>query len=242
MLSNFVVDNIEAEYSLIHFCTLLNLKLSLLINTHQNIVLSSSCLTSHINSGKEFKTFLRTKSTVSLESIDKLVDEFKAFTTRASFQLPKLIFIDLDNTLWHGIISDSFSDIRIGGHDPVGEAYFYFQKYLKKLSTTGVLLAIVSKNDYSLVESFFSQNPEMPLNLHDFVACEASWGAKSDSISKILKSLNIRSQDCAFIDDSPHERSEVNQSFPDLRVLSPPEMYMNVYLLFKSFTLLTAYN
>jgi FkbH-like protein len=98
----------------------------------------------------------------------------------------------------------------------------HIQLYLKELSKSGVLLAIVSKNDKALVAEFFAKRSDMPLSLADFVACEASWDRKSSTIGRILKTLKLRAQDCAFLDDSVHERAEVASVLPEIRLLDIP--------------------
>jgi len=204
------------------FCDSFNNSLCMLrINDH-DIEISDVILAQPINDEKSYKTYLRTKTYTPLSKWQALSDEFIRFIYAVKNSLPKLIFVDLDNTLWEGVISESFQEIRIGGHDPVGEAYMHIQLYLKELSKSGVLLAIVSKNDAALVSEFFEKRSDMPLSLADFVTCEASWDRKSCTIERILKTLRLRAQDCALLDDSVHERAEVAAVFPEIRLLDVP--------------------
>ena len=222
MVNNYVLSLVPQVNDQLEFCKTINDALFSRLRCFPNVAMSRSCLTIPIRDSKVYKTYLRIRSTASVESCKILVAEFKDFFSRTTISLPKLIFVDLDNTLWGGIISESFENIRLGGHDPIGEAYIHIQTYLKRLASKGILLAIVSKNDPRLVEEFFNAHGEMPLSLDNFVAHRAGWEPKSSYIADILKSLNLRSADCAFLDDSLHERSEVSQAFPDLRILSMP--------------------
>ena len=99
-------------------------------------------------------------------SIEKLYFIHKKIDSYHGGKSIKLIITDLDNTLWGGVIGDEdHGSIKIGGHDPIGEAYFHFQLLLKNLKDSGILLAICSKNDLSTVKEFFYSRPDMPLKL-----------------------------------------------------------------------------
>ena len=88
----------------------------------------------------------------------------------------KLIITDLDNTLWGGVIGDmEFGQINLGGHNATGENYSLFQSKLKFLKEMGILLAVSTKNEKSLVESFINDSDEMVLKISDFVSIEANW-------------------------------------------------------------------
>jgi FkbH-like protein len=131
----------------------------------------------------------------------------------------KLIVVDLDDTLWGGVIGDEgIEGIRLGGHDPVGESFVDFQKYLKILKDNGILLAIASKNTREIVEAAFNKHPEMVLKLSDFVDMRIDWNDKADNIKSIIKKLNIGEQSVMFIDDNPIERDRVRYVLPEVSV------------------------
>jgi FkbH-like protein len=131
----------------------------------------------------------------------------------------KVIVLDLDNTLWGGILGDAGADgIQIGGHDPSGEAYLQFQTELKRLSRQGVMLAVVSKNDEAIAIEVIDQHPEMLLRPRDFAAWRINWADKAQNIVEVMRDLNLGLDSAVFIDDSPHERSRVRQALPEVLV------------------------
>lgn len=134
--------------------------------------------------------------------------------------LRKLIAVDLDNTLWGGVLGENgFDEIRIGGHDPLGECYQYIQRLLKAYVDRGGLLAILSKNDLDDVMYVLNNHPEMLLTSTDFVAIEANWNDKSANIQKIAKNLNLGTDSFVFIDDSPIERIKMEEANLGIKVL-----------------------
>ncbi|NCB38754.1 MAG: HAD-IIIC family phosphatase [Erysipelotrichia bacterium] len=139
-------------------------------------------------------------------------------------QARKLIILDLDNTIWGGIIGETGKEnLRLGGHDPVGESFVDFQKALKALKTRGILLAIVSKNDENIAIDAISSHPEMILQLNDFVGWRINWKDKAENILELASELNIGLQSIVFIDDSPNERSRVREAISEVEVPDWPE-------------------
>lgn len=136
----------------------------------------------------------------------------------------KCVVIDLDNTLWGGVVGDDGPErIVIGEGDPQGEAYAAFQRYLLQLRQRGVMLAVCSKNDARTAEAPFVMRPEMVLRRKDFVAFHANWRPKSENIRDIAAALNIGLDAIVFVDDNPAEREEVRQALPDVRIVEPGE-------------------
>jgi FkbH-like protein len=135
----------------------------------------------------------------------------------------RCIVLDLDNTLWGGVIGDDGLDgIRLGG-GPEGEAYQEFQRTLKALSGRGVILAVCSKNDPKIAREPFLQHPEMILKLEDFAVFEASWEAKSAAIQRVAQLLDLGMSSLTFVDDNPYEREQVRTAFPDVDVVELPD-------------------
>jgi len=131
----------------------------------------------------------------------------------------KLIVLDLDDTLWGGIVGDvGWQQLRLGGHDMVGEAYCDFQSALKALKKRGILLAIVSKNEEATALEAIRSSPEMILRLDDFVAWRINWDDKAKNILEIAKELNLGLQSVVFIDDNSAERDRVRAALPELLV------------------------
>ncbi|HEX4004997.1 MAG TPA: HAD-IIIC family phosphatase [Acidobacteriaceae bacterium] len=128
----------------------------------------------------------------------------------------KCLVLDLDNTLWGGVIGDDgVHNLVLGPDTAVGEAYVDFQRYLKCLKERGVLLAVCSKNDPENAKEGFS-HPDSILKLDDFSAFQANWGPKPDSIRAIAAELNIGLDSMVFLDDNPAERALVSDQLPEV--------------------------
>lgn len=146
---------------------------------------------------------------------DTIIDSIRTLTSNNK----KLIIVDLDNTLWGGLIGElTFEGINIGGHNYLGEAFKDFQKGLLRLHNKGVLLAIVSKNDEVIAMEAFEKNPEMILKKEHFVAMEINWNDKATNIIKIAREVNIGLDSLVFIDDNPVEREQVKILLPEVDV------------------------
>jgi FkbH-like protein len=132
----------------------------------------------------------------------------------------KVICIDLDNTLWRGEIGElELNEIELGGITPRGRGYKMVQQALLKLKNSGILLAVVSKNDRDVVSYVLKTHPEMVLCEEDFVKIYADWGPKSESIANLSKELGIHISDFLYLDDSAQEIAEVRYRFPEISVL-----------------------
>ncbi len=132
----------------------------------------------------------------------------------------RLVILDLDNTLWGGVIGDMGPEgIQLGGSYP-GNIYKDIQKIFYSLMHKGVVLAVCSKNTESVVIDYFNSD-EMVLKLDDFVSFKVNWDQKSHNIVKIAKEVGIGFNNICFIDDSKFERDEVKSALPSLIV---PEM------------------
>lgn len=142
-------------------------------------------------------------------------------TTRG--RLIKCVVLDLDNTLWGGVVGDSgIEGIEVGGIG-VGESFERFQRYLKQLKERGLILAVCSKNDPEVAVQPFRNHSGMVLREDDIAVFVANWNAKSANIEHIIKVLNIGADSVMFVDDSPFERNEVRQALPAVVVPEMPE-------------------
>lgn len=129
----------------------------------------------------------------------------------------KVLAVDLDNTLWGGVIAeDGVEGIELGDSSPRGEAFKAFQKYLLSLSERGVLLAVCSKNDHARVIEVFEKHPEMVLRLEHFAAFKANWNPKSDNLQQIADELRVGLDSFVFADDNPAEIEIVRQFQPQV--------------------------
>ena len=141
----------------------------------------------------------------------------------------KLIILDADNTLWNGIIGENeIKDINIK-KTGVEKNFYFFQKYLKELKENGIILALCSKNNLSDIKKFFkAKQKKMPLSIKDFSNLKVNWQPKSENIKKMLKELNISSENSIFVDDSKFEILEVKNTLPNLDTLLVPKLNLRI--------------
>ena len=133
----------------------------------------------------------------------------------------KCLVLDLDNTLWGGVVGDDgWAGIRLE-NDPEGEAFVAFQDYLKSLVVRGIVLAVCSKNEEAVAREPFLRHPAMRLRLEDIVVFRANWKSKVDNLREIASCLNIGLDALVFVDDNPAERELVRSHLPEVAV---PEM------------------
>lgn len=136
----------------------------------------------------------------------------------------KLIMVDLDDTLWGGIVGDvGWQNLVLGGHHHLGEAYVDFQQGLKSLKNRGILLAIVSKNEEQVALEAIRKHPEMVLKLEDFAGWRINWHDKVENVLDLMTELNLGPQSAVFIDDNPVERARVAESLPEVFVPDWPK-------------------
>ena len=143
----------------------------------------------------------------------------------ARAQARKCLVLDLDNTLWGGVVGEEGpAGVKIGPGDPEGEAFLDFHHRLKALQAQGVILAICSKNNPGDVAELFDSRPEIPLRITDFAAVEISWEPKHEGLRKIAAALNLGTDSLMFMDDNPAEISLIQQMLPEVKaVLLPPD-------------------
>ena len=140
-----------------------------------------------------------------------------------SFAPCKCLVIDLDNTLWGGVVGEDGVDGIALGEDYPGNVYKDFQRKLSSLRDQGVLLAIASKNNESDALEVFQQHSDSILRVEDFAAREIHWLDKATSLASIATTLNISTDALAFFDDSPVEREWVRTKMPEVTVIDVPD-------------------
>lgn len=130
----------------------------------------------------------------------------------------KGLILDMDNTLWGGVIGDDgIEGIKIGTETAVSESYLKFQRYILELKSRGIMLSVASKNDIDNALNGLSHKDSL-LSKEDFISIQANWNPKPNSISEIAKDLNIGLDSLVFIDDNPSERDIVRQMQPAVSV------------------------
>jgi len=131
----------------------------------------------------------------------------------------KLIIVDLDDTLWGGIVGEAgWENLVLGGHHHLGEAFADFQHALKSMQNRGIILAIVSKNEEAVALEAIRKHPEMVLKLEDFSGWRINWQDKVQNIIDLMTELNLGPQSAVFIDDNAVERARVKESLPEVLV------------------------
>ena len=135
----------------------------------------------------------------------------------------KCLVLDLDNTLWGGVIGDDGLDGIHLGMKADGEAFVAFQAWLKTMKERGVILAVVSKNEEANAREPFEKHPDMRLRLDDIAVFRANWNDKVGNIREIAQVLNIGLDSLVFVDDNPAEREIVRQFLPMVAVPELPK-------------------
>jgi len=163
-----------------------------------------------------FQNYLFGDIKISLDYIPYLANEFMPYIISFLGLTKKCIVVDLDNTLWGGIVGeDGFDGIRLGPQPP-GNAFVEFQKYLKALSQRGILLAINSKNNFDDAIQVIREHPFMILTESDFSCIKINWNNKASNMQEISKELNIGLDSFVFFDDDPINRELIRESMPEI--------------------------
>lgn len=143
-----------------------------------------------------------------------VIDVIKAMAGK----IKKCIILDLDNTLWGGVIGDDgLGGIEIGELGK-GHVFTNLQRWFKQLKDYGIILAVCSKNDEDIAKEPFEKHEEMVLSLSDISLFVANWNDKASNIKMIQESLNIGMDSIVFLDDNPFERNLIKEKFPDIEV------------------------
>jgi FkbH-like protein len=159
----------------------------------------------------------------TLPYLDWLAEAVIGIVRSQQGRFMKCVVLDLDNTLWGGIIGDDgLEGIQIGALG-IGKAFTRLQKWLRELARRGIILAVCSKNDEEVAKEVFLQHEEMVLRLDDISVFVANWESKADNIARIQKILNIGFDSMVFLDDNPAEREIVRQHLPQVVVPELPE-------------------
>ncbi len=155
-------------------------------------------------------------SKIGFESIAR---EIKLLINTYKFGSKKVLVLDMDNTLWGGIIGED--EIKLS-NDGIGKIYLDFQKKIKKLKNLGILLAVCSKNNYK--DGIKGLNHiNSVLKEDDFIIKKINWNDKASNINEIISELNLGASSLVFIDDNPVEREYVQSVFPDINIPNFPQ-------------------
>lgn len=169
-------------------------------------------------------SYFLTKQGFNMDYMGPVAAEMTRMIKAVSGHTNKCLVLDLDNTLWGGVVGDDGAmGIEIDPHNPLGEAYRHFQSYCLELKKRGVILAVNSKNDEDIAKEPFLKNPDMILKLDDIACFVANWNDKASNMSYIAKSLNIGIDTLVFFDDNPAEREIIRKFCPEVTVIDVPD-------------------
>jgi FkbH-like protein len=168
------------------------------------------------------KQFLFGDIKISLDFIPYLVNDLMGYVIATLGISKRCIVLDLDNTLWGGIIGeDEFDGIKLGS-DPSGKAFVEFQKYLLGLHNRGILLAINSKNNFDDAIKVIEEHPDMILKKEHFASIKINWNDKVSNIKEISDELNFGLENFVFFDDDPLNREFMKSSLPQVLTVDLP--------------------
>jgi len=161
----------------------------------------------------------KAKLPASLDSTPLYAEHICRLLGAARGKARKCLVLDLDNTLWGGVIGDDGIDgISLGQNSAAGEAFVAFQRFILDLRRRGVILAVCSKNEEANARLPFRDHPEMVLKEDHIAVFTANWSDKANNIREIAATLNIGTDSLVFLDDNPVERGQVREVLPEVAV------------------------
>lgn len=168
--------------------------------------------------------YTTTEMILSLDAVPYVASRVMDVICAIQGKFKKCIILDLDNTLWGGVVGDDgLEGIQLGHGLGIGKAFTEFQMWIKKLKNRGIIICICSKNDEDKAKEPFEKHPDMVLRLDDISVFMANWETKVDNIRQIQQILNIGFDSMVFIDDNPFERNMVKENIAGITVPDMPE-------------------
>jgi len=167
--------------------------------------------------------WFRAKQAVALDALPVLSRNTAAVLASRLGLQRKCLVLDLDNTLWGGVIGEDGLDGIVLGGDGAGEAFLAFQEYCLALKERGVILAVASKNNEADAREVFERHPDMRLRLEDFAMLVVNWEDKPANLRRIAQTLGIGLDSLVLVDDNPAERQIVRRLVPEVDVIALPE-------------------
>ena len=190
------------------------------------------------------QSYLHSGLTMQSKSLGYIAQIIATSTVKNKKNLKKVIITDLDMTLWDGILGEEGVNGISSEQSGKGFYHFIFQRQLKRFKNAGILLCVVSKNDFELTKEALQSN-KFEIGYDDFVSVKSSYEVKSKHINEISKKLNLGVESMVFIDDNPVEIAQVSTDFPDISCLqfsTDPELFkiflkdLNSFFSFKTLT------
>jgi FkbH-like protein len=166
--------------------------------------------------------WVRSKQAVALEALPQLANHTAAVIAARLGLSRKCLVLDLDNTLWGGVVGDDGLEGIVLGSDGPGEAFAAFQDYVLELKNRGILLAVASKNDEPLARSVFEHHPDMRIRPNDIAVFAVNWEDKPTNLRRIAQEANLGLDALVLADDNPAERQMVRELVPEVDVITLP--------------------
>ena len=168
--------------------------------------------------------YVSTEMVLSIDALPYVASRITDIICAIKGQFKKCLILDLDNTLWGGVIGDDgLEGIQLGHGLGIGKAFTEFQMWVKKLKQRGIIICVASKNNEETAKEPFEKHPDMVLRLNDIAVFQANWETKVDNIRTIQRILNIGFDAMVFLDDNPFERNIVRENIPGITVPELPE-------------------
>ncbi len=178
--------------------------------------------------GRQFmfspNVYMSTEMVLSVNALPYVASRIVDIIGAIRGQFKKCLILDLDNTVWGGVIGDDgLEGIELGHGLGIGKAFTEFQMWVKKLKQRGIIICVASKNNEETAKEPFEKHPDMVLKLDDIAVFMANWETKVDNIRTIQSVLNISFDSMVFLDDNPFERNIVRENIPGITVPELPE-------------------
>ena len=204
---NFELMNLSRQYPNLFICDIVGL---------QNLF------------GRQFmfapNVYMTTEMVLSVNALPYVASRVVDIIAAIKGQFKKCLILDLDNTVWGGVIGDDgLEGIELGHGLGIGKAFTEFQMWIKKLKQRGIIICVASKNNEETAKEPFEKHPDMILKLDDIAVFQANWETKVDNIRTIQGILNIGFDSMVFLDDNPFERNMVRENIPGITVPELPE-------------------
>ena len=168
--------------------------------------------------------YTSTEMILSMDAIPYVASRVMDIVSAVKGLFKKCLILDLDNTVWGGVIGDDgLEGIQLGHGLGIGKAFTEFQMWVKKLKQRGIIICVASKNNEETAKEPFEKHPDMVLKLEDIAVFQANWETKVDNIRTIQSILNIGFDSMVFLDDNPFERNMVRENIKGITVPELPE-------------------
>lgn len=168
------------------------------------------------------RKWLTARMPIAADCLWPMAAEYLRFLLPLAGRVAKALVVDLDDTLWGGVLGEDGPDgVRLDGEYP-GAAFLALQRAILGLRARGVVLAVASKNDHADAMGVLEGHPAMLLRPEHFAAVRINWNDKADSLREIARELNVGLDALAFLDDSPAERERIRQELPEVTVIDLP--------------------